>query len=251
MKLNIMSLTKKQFDILEALATKGNLSQRGLAEATSQSVGNVNRLVKELSADGLVEDGRITRCGLEALEPYRAKRAVFLAAVCGSRLMPVTLNTPKPLVRVRGKRIIDGLLDEVIALGVQEIYIVRGYMGGAVRPATGKVSDHPVPGEPIYNETNNISSAMCARYLLSNCYVFEADLILRPGLLRCYHYTSTFLGAYGERVDDWCFKVKNGFITNEILGDYDAWRNCGVSCWNEADGKRLSVHLKEAYEAPG
>ena len=46
-----MSLNKKQFDILEALATKGNLSQRGLAEATSQSVGNVNRLVKELSAD--------------------------------------------------------------------------------------------------------------------------------------------------------------------------------------------------------
>lgn len=39
-------LSKKQFDILEALATKGNLPQRGLAEATSQSVGNVNRLVK-------------------------------------------------------------------------------------------------------------------------------------------------------------------------------------------------------------
>ena len=52
-----MSLTKKQFDILEALATKGILSQRGLAEATSQSVGNVNRLVKELISEGLVDDG--------------------------------------------------------------------------------------------------------------------------------------------------------------------------------------------------
>ena len=90
-------LSKKQFDILEALATKGNLSQRGLAETTSQSVGNVNRRVKELSADGLVEDGRITPCGLEALEPYWAKRAVFLAAGFGSRLIPVTLNTLKPL----------------------------------------------------------------------------------------------------------------------------------------------------------
>lgn len=79
----------------------------------------------------------------------------------------------------------------------------------------------------------------------------RADLILRPGLLRRYHYTSTFLGCYGERVDDWCFKVKDGFITDELLGDYDAWRNCGVSYWNEVDGKRLSVHLKEAHEAPG
>ena len=142
-----MSLTKKQFDILEALATKGNLSQRGLAEATSQSVGNVNRLVKDLSADGLVQDRRITARGLEALEPYQVKRAVFLAAGFGSRLLPVTLNTPKPLVRVKGKRIIDGLLDEVISLGVEEIYIVRGYLGEQFDQLLA-VSDHPVPGEP-------------------------------------------------------------------------------------------------------
>ena len=246
-----MSLTKKQFDILDALATKGNLSQRGLAEATSQSVDNVNRLVKELSADGFVQDRRITDRGLETLEPYRVKRAVFLAAGFGSRLMPVTLNTPKPLVRVKGKRIIDGLLDEVIRLGVEEIYIVRGYLGEQFDQLLAKYPAIRFLENPIYNETNNISSAMCARYLLSNCYVFEADLILRPGFLQRYHYTSTFLGTYGERVDDWCFKVKDGFITDELLSDYDAWRNCGVSCWNEVDGKRLSVHLKEAYEAPG
>lgn len=244
-------LTKKQFDILETLAVKGNLSQRGLAEATGQSVGNVNRLVKELSADDLVEDGRITAIGLEALEPYRVKRAVFLAAGFGSRLLPVTLNTPKPLVRVKGKRIIDGLLDEVIRLGVEEIYIVRGYLGEQFDQLLAKYPTIQFLENPVYNETNNISSAMCARYQLSNCYVFEADLILRPGLLRRYHYSSAFLGTYGECVDDWCFKVKDGFITDELLGDYDAWRNCGVSYWNEVDGKRLSVHLKEAYEAPG
>lgn len=65
-------LSKKQFDILETLATKGNLSQRGLAEATSQSVGNVNRLVKELSTDGLVEDRRITARGLEPAFPQHS-----------------------------------------------------------------------------------------------------------------------------------------------------------------------------------
>ena len=39
------------------------------------------------------------------LEPYRAKRAIFIAAGFGSRLVPITINTPKPLVRVNGKRI--------------------------------------------------------------------------------------------------------------------------------------------------
>ena len=123
-----MSLSRKQFDILEAYATNSHLTQRGLAEITNQSVGNVNRLVKELVDAGLVEHGKVTADGLAALEPYRVKRAVFLAAGVGSRLMPVTLNTPKPLVRVKGKRIIDGLIDEVLALGIQEIYSVRGYL---------------------------------------------------------------------------------------------------------------------------
>lgn len=246
-----MGLTKKQFDILEAYATNSHLTQRGLAEITNQSVGNVNRLVKELVDANLVVDGRITADGLAALEPYRVKRAIFLAAGVGSRLMPVTLNTPKPLVRVKGKRIIDGLLDEVLTLGIQEIYIVRGYLGEQFDQILSFYPMVQFLENPIYNESNNISSAMCARYLLSNAYVFEADLIIRPGLLRRYHYTSTFLASYQERCDDWCFKEKDGVIAEEKLGDYDAWRNCGISYWSEMDGKKLAEHIKTAYEAPG
>lgn len=244
-------LSKKQFDILEAYASNGTLTQRGIAELTKQSVGNANRLIKELTEAGYVADGMITAAGLAALEPYRVKRAVFLAAGFGHRLLPVTLNTPKPLVRVKGKRIIDGLLEQVQALGVTEIYIVRGYLGEQFDQLKYTYPTIQFLENPIYNETNNISSAMCARYLLQNCYVFESDLILRPSLLRKYHYTSDFLATYKERVDDWCFKVKDGFITDELLGDYDAWRNCGVSYWGADDGKRLAEHLKEAYESPG
>lgn len=250
-------LTKKQFDILEAYVSHttsgetGSLTQREVAELTNQSLGNTNRLIKELTASGLLANGSITSAGWDSLEPYRVKRAVFLAAGFGHRLIPVTLNTPKPLVRVKGKRIIDGLLDQVIALGITEIYIVRGYLGEQFDQLLKTYPTIQFLENPIYNESNNISSAMCARYLLSNCYVFEADLILRPGLLKRYHYTSDFLATYGERVDDWCFKASNGMITDELLGHYDAWRNCGVSYWNEQDGKRLAEHLKSAYEAPG
>ena len=244
-------LSRKQFDILEAYATNHHLTQRGLAEITNQSVGNVNRLVKELTDRELVKNGKITADGLAILEPYRVKRAVFLAAGVGFRLMPVTLNTPKPLIRVKGMRIIDGLLNEVLALGVQEIYIVRGYLGEQFDQILSLYPMVQFLENPIYRESNNISSAMCARYLLSNAYVFEADLIIRGGLLRRYHYSSDFLACYQERCDDWCFRVKDGFICEEKLGDYDAWRNCGISYWNEQDGKRLAEHLKEAYERPG
>ena len=101
-------LSKKQFDVLEQYALNNvSLPQRDLAEKTKYSLGSINGIVKELSEQGYVNDKGITKKGLEILENYRVKRAVFFAAGFGSRLVPITLNTPKPLVRVNGKRIID------------------------------------------------------------------------------------------------------------------------------------------------
>ena len=120
-----MDLTRKQFDVLEALATSGGgLTQRQLEEKTGHSLGTVNRVLKELTEAGLVKDGALTNAGETALEPYRAKRAIFIAAGFGSRLVPITFNTPKPLVRVHGVRIIDRLIDACLAAGINEIYIM-------------------------------------------------------------------------------------------------------------------------------
>ena len=107
-----MYISRKQFDILDILANSNeSLSQRDIKEKCVHSLGTVNKIVKELNDLGLMKDGKITKEGLISLEPYRAKRAVFIAAGFGSRLAPITLNTPKPLVRVKGTRIIDTLLD--------------------------------------------------------------------------------------------------------------------------------------------
>ena len=122
-------LTKNQFSILEAiLSSEKGLSQRQISEKSDLSLGTVNRTLKQLSDSGYTEKCSITKDGFEAMEPYRARRAVFIAAGFGSRLVPVTLNTPKPLVRVNGKRIIDGLIDACLSADITEIYIVRGYL---------------------------------------------------------------------------------------------------------------------------
>ena len=67
------------------------------------------------------ENGTATPDDLQALEPYRAKRAVLLASGFGSRMLPITINTPKPLVNVNGKRIIETILDALLAIDVTEI----------------------------------------------------------------------------------------------------------------------------------
>jgi CTP:phosphocholine cytidylyltransferase-like protein len=105
---------------------------------------------------------------------------------------------------------------------------------------------------PVYNEANNISSAMVARYLLSNAYVFEADLLIHnPKIIRKYHYTSDFLAIEKERTDDWCFTVRDGIITEEKVGGTDCWQMVGISYWNGEDGRKLSQDIAEVYASPG
>ena len=250
-----MELNRKQFDVLENMATaKGPFTQRKLEELTGHSLGSVNRAIKELSDLGYVENGAITSAGLEALEPYRAKRAVFIAAGFGSRLVPITFNTPKPLVRVHGVRIIDRLIDACLAAGIEEIVIVRGYLGELFDPLLYKYPMIKFLENPVYNEANNISSALVARYLLSNAYVFEADLLIsNPKIIKKYHFTSDFLAIRKTRSDDWCFRVKDGVIIEEKVGGEgdDIWQMVGISYWNAADGHKLSQDIQDIYQSPG
>lgn len=209
-----MELTRMQFDVLTALLERSGMSQRALQKKTGYSLGSVNKTLHELSDAGLVDGGAVSASGLDALEPYRVKRAVIIAAGFGSRLVPVTLNTPKPLVRVNGKRIIDGIIDALLAAGIDDIVIVRGYLSEQFDQLLYKYPMIRFIENPAYNEANNISSAMCARYLLSEAYVCEADLLIsNPAIIKKYNYRSNFLGIKKDRTDDWCFDVVDGIIT--------------------------------------
>ena len=248
-----MELTRKQFDILEVLATtKRPLSQREVESETKHSLGTVNRIMKELKELGYVEDGVITDSGVSALEPYKVKRAVFIAAGFGSRMVPITFNTPKPLVRVHGNRIIDSLIDACLEADINEIYIVRGYLAEQFDQLLYKYPMIKFLENPAYNEANNISSALVARDMLSNAYVFEADLLIsNPKIVKKYHYTSDFLAIKKDRTDDWCFEVKDNIIVEQKVGGEDCWQMVGVSYWSEADGQKLSQDIIDVYETPG
>lgn len=251
--MNTNKLNKKQFEILTYLEhNEGNHTQREIAKGTGMSAGSVNQTIATLHEQGLLEDNKITEAGYDALEPYRVKRAVFLAAGFGSRLVPITLNTPKPLVRVKGVRMIDTLLDAVIAAGIEEIYIVRGYLGEQFDQLLYKYPMIKFIENPLFNEANNISSLMCARELLENSYVLEADLVLyNPSLIQKYQYTSNYLGVPVEKTDDWCFETKNKVITKIMVGGTNCHHMFGISYWSQEDGAKLGEDVKKVYEMPG
>ena len=248
-------LTKQQFNILVRLeAEKAALSQRALAEALDVSVGTINRALQELSELGYVAGGAVTEKGLEALEPYRTRRAVFMAAGFGSRMVPITLNTPKPLVRVKGKRIIETLLDDCVAAEIEEIYIVRGYLAEQFDQLLYKYPQIKFIENPAFNDANNIVSILCARDKLESAYILEADLYLsNPNLITKYQYSSNYLGIPVKRTDDWCIYTKGGYIVEDRLGGEgdNCFQTVGISYWTKEDGKKLYEHVAAACAEPG
>ena len=250
-----MELTKKQFDVLVAIEAnkKQKYSQRDIANETNISVGLVNKIIYELTENNLIDSNNtITEEGLKILEPYKVKRAIFLAAGFGSRMVPLTFNTPKPLIRVHGKRMIETLLDAVVEAKIDDIYIVRGYLGEQFEVLLHKYPNIKFIDNKIYNEANNISSAYMIKDLLENAYVLESDLVLsNPKLIRKYEYNNNFLGMAVERTDDWCFETKNGVITKQKIGGINCHQMVGISYYTKEDGRQLSLDIEEVFNSPG
>lgn len=249
-----MHLTINQFEVLTTIeGNEKKLSQRDIAKETKLSLGTINKVISELLENKLIDkENAITQNGLKVLEPYRVKRAIFLAAGFGSRLVPITLNTPKPLVLVNGKRIIETLLDAVVKAEIEEIYIVTGYLSEQFEILKKKYPQIKFIENNMYNEANNISSAYLVRNLIKNAYVLESDLYLyNTKLIRKYEYHSNFLGYYVDRSDDWCIEVKNGIITKEKVGGINCYQMVGISYYDENDGQSIEKDMEEVFNSPG
>ena len=53
----------------------------------------------------------------------KVRKAVFTAAGLGTRMRPLTNRVPKPLVKVRGKALIDHVIDRLAGAGVELVVV--------------------------------------------------------------------------------------------------------------------------------
>lgn len=246
-------INKRQFDILiYLLANDKYVSQRNLAKALGVSLGTVNNHLKKLTKMNYVYKGYITEDGKKALKPYKVERAIFIAADLGSRLLPVTFDIPKPLIIVKGIRIIDTVLDAVLKAGITEIYVVRGYLSENFDILLDKYPMIKFIDNKIYSETNNISSALMVKDKFKNAYVFEGNLLLyNEEIITPYQYSSNYLGIPIERTDSWCLKTKRGRVIGMCLGGENCYKMVGISYWTKIDGEKFEKHIEEVYRSPG
>lgn len=249
-----MSLSRCQFEILRLLEKNGaqvsNL--RSLSDALKISASIIENDIELLSDSNLIKkDGSelsITDKGIESLEPYRVKRAVIMAAGFGSRMVPITLERPKPLVKINGVRIIDTLIDALVRAEVEEIIIVRGYKKEMFDELREKYPFITFADNDEFDTTNSISSIMRVIDKIDSCYLCEADLyISNPDVITKYQYCSNILGSYALQTDDWCFEVEGGYIRKFCKGNNYCYNEYGISYWTKEDSAKLREDYMKVY----
>ncbi len=182
------------------------------------------------------------------------KRAVIVAAGKGERMRPVTLDTPKALVRVNGARLIDTVIQGLLVNGIHEIYIVVGY-----RREQFSVLGRDYPGvtlieNPWYESCNNISSLYAAREHLEDAIITDADLLVRdPRALSPGFQRSGYNAVWtDDPTHEWLLTVENGVVAScSRTGGAHGWQLYSVSRWSAADGRRLRRHLEIEFEEKG
>lgn len=252
-----MRLTKEQFLILEAAGSMRVREETGTLAASEQKLhmepAVFRKAMEELKRMELVDGGRITADGSEALEQYRVRRAIILAAGLGSRLLPVTAHTPKPLVKVNGVRIIDTIIDAVLAAGIEDITIVVGHLGEQFGALLKKYPMISFVDNPEYRECNNLTSLCQVRDRIENTYILDGDLLIyHPDIITRYQYASNYVGMWVEETEDWNLVLdQDGYICGMKLGGENTYLMYGVSYWTAEDGKRLKAHVEKVYSQPG
>lgn len=183
---------------------------------------------------------------------HTVKRAVILAAGTGKRMQPLTLKTPKPLVKVNGIRMIDTVIAGLHINGIKEIYVVVGYLKEQFETLPLEYPGITLIENPYFCSCNNISSLYAAREYLSDCMILDGDqVIYNPEILSPGFTLSGYNAVWCEgETKEWLMSVKNGIVQScSNIGGARGWQLYSISRWTANDGKRLRDHLEEEFEA--
>ena len=179
------------------------------------------------------------------------KRAIIMAAGTGTRMRPLTDTVPKPLIRVKGERMIDTVIQGLNANGIKEIYIVTGHLREQFESFREEYPGVELIANPYYADCNNISSLYMAREHLEECMILDADQMIRnPEVLNPAFTLSGYNAVWCEgETKEWLMDVRDGVVTGcSRTGGRHGWQLYSISRWSKEDGQRLKAQLETEFE---
>ena len=190
----------------------------------------------------------------------RITTALLLAAGTGSRLLPLTNESPKCLTLVSETSILARLVENLFSQGIKKLVIVTGHLSTSIEDFLGdmyKSMSIEYIHSPLYKTTNNIYSLWMARNIMDEPFMLiESDLVFDSSLLSEMMYPDRMAIA---SIKDW---MNGTTVTlnkeNKVVGFKDDTSFCegetkyktvniysfSKSSW-QIISKRLDQHIKD------
>lgn len=180
----------------------------------------------------------------------KIKRAIILAAGRGKRLRPLTNDTPKPLLKINDKPIIEYVIDALKQNSIDDITIVTGYRSGQFKYLIQKYGV-TIRRNKDFNHGSNLLSLKIAIDKIDDCVILDGDLILSSKAIRSEVDGSGYSYVHDDCANEWQMFVKDGKIERIVPDltekhDFDALHS--ISYWVEPQASLLRQALANAKD---
>ncbi len=177
----------------------------------------VNRYFHSISAQSSVEDIKAIRsCGIRLLPQLDAKRhieriidlnvthtllplsAILMAGGKGERLRPLTLTTPKPLLKVGDRAIIDYNIEALSRVGISDVTVTTRYLAEQIDEHFA----HPVCGIEVKTVRESIPLGTIGAASLVRRNDPDGDtLVMNSDLLTTISLEDMYLHHFSQKAD--------------------------------------------------
>lgn len=201
-----------------------------------------------LESKGFILEGILTETGRAILEPYKVNNAVIMAAGLSSRFVPLAFDKPKGLAVVKGEVLIERQIRQLRAAGIQEIYVVIGYMKELFFYLEEKYGVKLIINND-YTQRNNNGTIWLVRQHLANTYICSSDNYFTENVFEPYVYESYYAVEYmaGKSAERGVVIDKDNRIIKTYPCAENDWAFMGHAYWSREFSNEFIRRFAEIY----
>lgn len=177
------------------------------------------------------------------------RNAIIMAAGTSSRFVPLSSETPKGLLEVKGEILIERQIRQLHAAGITDVIIVVGYMADKFNYLIEKYGVEIVLNED-FDRYNNTSSLIRVLDRLGDTYICSSDNYFPENVFvgepeQSYYSALRTNGETGE----YCITTdSSGNITDVAVGGSNSWYMVGHVYFSKEFSEAFSRLLSKEYE---
>ena len=177
--------------------------------------------------------------------------AIILAAGFASRFVPLSLETPKGLLKVHGEVLIERQIRQLKEAGISEIIVVTGYKQEKFQ-YLADTFDIKLVHNSEFDIRNNHSSIWAVRNYLSNSYICSSDNYFAENVFSKTFERPYYSALYSDGpTNEYCLTTDDNDLINGVsIGGSNSWYMLGHVLWDNNFSQKFLTILEAEYNLP-